>query len=156
MKHIFLRVCCNEMDMLSVSRQNMTDISWQWMKIQAMTFVHVVSLLHTKAMTSCRIHLLLLHWGSVNPIALRMAKTLWSFGRSKCNRVNSMTCCVIHLLLLHWGSVNPIALRMAKTLWSFGHSECNRVNTMTCCVIHLLLLHWCSVNPIALRMAKTL
>ena len=23
-----------------------------------------------------------------NPIALRMAKTLWSFGRSECNRVN--------------------------------------------------------------------
>ena len=25
----------------------------------------------------------------INPIALRMAKTLWSFGRSECNRVNS-------------------------------------------------------------------
>ena len=26
---------------------------------------------------------------AVNPIALRMAKTLWSFGHSECNRVNS-------------------------------------------------------------------
>ena len=25
---------------------------------------------------------------SLNPIALRMAKTLWSFGHSECNRVN--------------------------------------------------------------------
>ena len=24
----------------------------------------------------------------INPIAVRTAKTLWSFGRSKCNRVN--------------------------------------------------------------------
>ena len=29
---------------------------------------------------------------SVNPIALRMAKTPWSFGRSECNRVKQATC----------------------------------------------------------------
>ena len=45
---------------------------------------------------------------TLNPIALRMAKTLWS------------------LELQIWWDLNPIALRMAKTL-SFGHSECNRV-----------------------------
>ena len=49
----------------------------------------------------------------VNPIAHRMAKTLWSLGHSECIRVMV---------------VNPIAHRMAKTLWSFGHSECIRVN----------------------------
>ena len=27
---------------------------------------------------------------SINPIALRTAKTLWSFGRSECNRVNAL------------------------------------------------------------------
>ena len=26
-------------------------------------------------------------WLDVNPVALRAAKTLWSFGRSDCNRV---------------------------------------------------------------------
>ena len=28
--------------------------------------------------------------GKFNPIALRTAKTLWSFGRSECNRVNGV------------------------------------------------------------------
>ena len=28
--------------------------------------------------------------GKVNPIALRMAKTLWSFGHSECNRVKEL------------------------------------------------------------------
>ena len=26
----------------------------------------------------------------INPVALRMAKTLWSFGHSDCNRVNGL------------------------------------------------------------------
>ena len=34
---------------------------------------------------------------SINPIALRMAKTLWSFGPSECNRVNAS----ILILLFH-------------------------------------------------------
>ena len=32
----------------------------------------------------------------LNPFALRMAKTLWSFGRSECNRVKSYDSIVIY------------------------------------------------------------
>ena len=31
-----------------------------------------------------------------NPIALRMAKTLWSFGHSECNRVKNIMVCYAH------------------------------------------------------------
>ena len=34
----------------------------------------------------------------INPIALRMAKTLWSFGRSECNRVKVVICVHAHLI----------------------------------------------------------
>ena len=30
----------------------------------------------------------------LNPVALRMARTLWSFGDSECNRVKILKCCI--------------------------------------------------------------
>ena len=35
----------------------------------------------------------------VNPIAFRMAKTLWSFGHSECNRVKIPTKRGVHLIV---------------------------------------------------------
>ena len=55
----------------------------------------------------------------VNPIALRLAKTLWSFGRSERNRVNTSK---------DLQNLSEIQ-QLIKTLWSFGQSERNRVNT---------------------------
>ena len=36
---------------------------------------------------------------AVNPIALRTVKTLWSFGRSECNRVKQQSALGVHSLL---------------------------------------------------------
>ena len=41
-----------------------------------------------------------------NPIALRTAKTLWSFGHSQCNRVKS---------LHHFGRVSPSRVAIRKS-----------------------------------------
>ena len=49
-----------------------------------------------------------------NPIALRNAKTLWSFGRSECNRVKM----VFHHFPLH----NRIGERMIWYLMVFSYS----------------------------------
>ena len=35
-----------------------------------------------------------------NPIALRMAKTLWSFGRSECNRVKNIKTVIVSMVRL--------------------------------------------------------
>ena len=47
----------------------------------------------------------------LNPIALRIAKTLWSFGHSECNRYR------------------VLAILSAIGM-SFGHSECNRYGVL--------------------------
>ena len=36
---------------------------------------------------------------SFNPIALRMAKTLWSFGRSECSRIKNLVIAVGHSIV---------------------------------------------------------
>ena len=60
--------------------------------------------------------------GSRNSIALRMAKTLWSFDHSECNRVKKLYCTqngqnygVLTILSAIWLR-NSIALRTAKTM----------------------------------------
>ena len=83
----------------------------------------------------------------LNPIALRTAKTLWSFGHSECNRVEAVvwpcstqfvlaflsvkyTQKLGHLSISSFAfkkTLNPIALRTAKIQWIFGRSECNRI-----------------------------
>ena len=55
----------------------------------------------------------------VNPIALRPAKALWSFGQSERNRVNTSK---------DLQNLSEIQ-QFIKALWSFGQSERNRVNT---------------------------
>ena len=58
--------------------------------------------------------------GCVNPIPLRTAKTLWSFGRSECNRVESdLTSCIKvfttglnGLVLLHIQAVMLVLIRL--------------------------------------------
>ena len=89
---------------------------------------------------------------TLNSTALWMAKTLWSFGRSECNRVKgkylllrkqilsfkvdsiekecitTMAQLVLQMNLFTWNfRVNSIALRKAKIVCNFGLSECNRV-----------------------------
>ena len=41
---------------------------------------------------SCKETFHTLVWGLLNPIALRMAKTLWSFGCSECTKVKVYGC----------------------------------------------------------------
>ena len=64
----------------------------------------------------------LVNFDVISPIALRMAKTLWSFGQLH-DRWSSDS-----FFLVNFDVISPIALRMSKTPQSFGHSECNRVN----------------------------
>ena len=45
-----------------------------------------------------------------NPIALRMAKTVWSFGHSECNRVKSSECFCSELINVC--CVNPLAINI--------------------------------------------
>ena len=58
----------------------------------------------------------------LNPIALRMTKTLRSLAVLSATGLRCMRKLFEQITLL-----NPIALRTAKTLRSFGCSECNRV-----------------------------
>ena len=88
-------------------------------------------------------------WGQClgfNPIALRMAKTQWSFGHSECNRVKSQTLSSVSppLLLLSWGyallqsTINPTfrpLLRLSKRAFEYHawdltllHSEWPKLN----------------------------
>ena len=73
-----------------------------------------------------------------NPIALRMAKTLWSFGRSECNRMKSLklygyTSRGSNSVISTFDSIlNPIVLRKAKIVCNFGLSECSKVNGSNC------------------------
>ena len=72
---------------------------------------------------------------NLNRIALRTAKTLWSFGRSECTRVKALQkqmsgTCLLVIVRAFVFNFNPIALRTAKTLWSFGRSECIRVKAL--------------------------
>ena len=55
----------------------------------------------------------------LNPIALRTAKTLWSFDYSECNRVK-----------VYWLYLNPIALTKAKIVYNYDLSECSSVNLL--------------------------
>ena len=85
----------------------------------------------------------------VNPIALRLVKTLWSFDQSERNRVNTSKDLqnlseIQQLIQALWSfgqsernGVNTSKdlqnlseiQQLIKTLWSFGQSERNRVNT---------------------------
>ena len=61
--------------------------------------------------------------GMFNPIALRLAKTLWSFGHSECNRVKVLVNICCHFRLeIHTANVLSCTSMLLSVLIYYGRT----------------------------------